>query len=102
MISLKVDPKFDKNHKMLCQAAASMLSSAACVTLCAAAQTNLTWLDLSFNKISMIEGLDKLTKMQDLSLFNNKISQIEGLDNLTDLNVLSLGESSSRSAMPSQ
>ena len=31
------------------------------------------WLDLSFNNISKIEGLDKLTKLTDLSLFNNLI-----------------------------
>lgn len=29
---------------------------------------NLTWLDLSFNLISKIENLDKLTKLTDLSL----------------------------------
>lgn len=55
-------------------------------------QTNLTWLDLSFNKICKIEGLDTLTKLMDLSLFNNQISTIENLDNLVHLNVLSLGK----------
>jgi hypothetical protein len=57
-----------------------------------AVQTNLTWLDLSFNKIQAIEGLSTLTRLQDLSLFSNAITTIEGLDNLPDLNVLSLGE----------
>jgi Leucine-rich repeat (LRR) protein len=56
------------------------------------AQTNLTWLDLSFNKIQAIEGLSTLTCLQDLSLFSNAIAAIEGLDNLPNLNVLSLGE----------
>ncbi len=55
-------------------------------------QTNLTWLDLSFNKIAKIEGLETLTKLSDLSLYNNAISVIEGLETLTELNVLSLGE----------
>lgn len=55
-------------------------------------QTNLTWLDLSFNKIQAIEGLSTLTRLQDLSLFSNAITTIEGLDNLPNLNVLSLGE----------
>lgn len=55
-------------------------------------QTNLTWLDLSFNKIPKIEGLDTLTKLVDLSLFNNEIQEIENLDKLTQLNVLSIGE----------
>jgi Leucine-rich repeat (LRR) protein len=56
------------------------------------AQTNLTWLDLSFNKIQAIEGLSTLTRLQDLSLFSNAITAIEGLDNLPNLNVFSLGE----------
>lgn len=43
-------------------------------------QTNLTWLDLSFNKISKIEGLDTLTKLIDISLFSNQIETIENLD----------------------
>ena len=34
--------------------------------------TNLEWLDLSFNNISRIEGLDSLLKLTDLSLFNNR------------------------------
>lgn len=55
-------------------------------------QTNLTWLDLSFNNISKIEGLETLTQLRDLSLFNNNICVIENLDTLTDLQVLSLGE----------
>lgn len=55
-------------------------------------QTNLTWLDLSFNQINAIEGLEQLTKLQDLSLFNNQISSLQGLDTLQNLNVLSIGE----------
>lgn len=55
-------------------------------------QTNLTWLDLSFNKLTKIEGLDTLVKLVDLSLFNNQVAEIENLDKLTELNVLSLGE----------
>lgn len=55
-------------------------------------QTNLTWLDLSFNKITKIEGLETLTKLTDLSLYNNQISEIENLDTLVNLNALSLGE----------
>jgi Leucine-rich repeat (LRR) protein len=34
---------------------------------------NLEWLDLSFNLISKIEGLENLTKLTDLSLYNNRI-----------------------------
>lgn len=54
-------------------------------------QVNLKWLDLSFNHITKIVGLDKLGKLVDLSLFNNQITEIDNLDKLVDLNVLSLG-----------
>jgi Leucine-rich repeat (LRR) protein len=56
-------------------------------------QVRLTWLDLSFNQITQIEGLDTLTALQDLSLFNNRITSISGLDSMAALNVLSIGES---------
>ena len=49
----------------------------------------MKWLDLSFNRITKIEGLDKLVKLEDLSLADNHISIIEGLENLTELNVFS-------------
>jgi hypothetical protein len=62
-------------------------------------QTNLTWLDLSFNKITKIEGLDTLEKLVDLSLFNNQLAVIENLDALKDLNVLSLGADLVRSCL---
>ncbi len=38
--------------------------------------------DLSFNNITVIEGLETLTKLADLTLFHNKISEIKGLDSL--------------------
>ena len=41
--------------------------------------------------ITKIEGLDSLTKLQDLTLFSNKIEHVSGLENLPELNVLSLG-----------
>ena len=34
----------------------------------------MQWLDLSFNQISKIEGLDSLTQLTDLSLFSNRIT----------------------------
>ena len=52
---------------------------------------NLEWLDLSFNLITKIEGLDKCTKLTDLSLFKNRIQTLTGLEHLTQLNVLSVG-----------
>lgn len=32
---------------------------------------NLKWLDLSFNAIKQIDGLDTLVNLTDLSLYNN-------------------------------
>ena len=54
-------------------------------------KSGAVFVDLSFNNIEMIEGLDKLTKLQDLTLYNNRISRIENMDMLTELHVLSLG-----------
>lgn len=54
-------------------------------------QVNLTWLDLSFNNISKLEGLSKLTKLTDLSLFSNKLERIENVQTLQELIVLSVG-----------
>ena len=47
--------------------------------------------DLSFNNIEVIEGLDTLTQLQDLTLYNNRISRIENMDALHNLQVFSIG-----------
>ena len=52
----------------------------------------MIWLDLSFNQIDVIEGLDALEKLEDLSLYNNNIKLLSGLENLPKLNVLSVGK----------
>lgn len=39
----------------------------------------------------MIEGLDKLTQLEDLTLFNNRIQRLENMDILTKLHVFSIG-----------
>lgn len=49
------------------------------------------YLDLSFNNITVIEGLNELVNLTDLSLFNNRISKIENMDELTKLTVFSIG-----------
>jgi hypothetical protein len=54
-------------------------------------QTNLTWLDLSFNKIQKIEGLSTLKQLTDLSLQDNMVSELEGLEELTKLQCFSIG-----------
>ena len=53
---------------------------------------NLKWLDLSFNSIEVIEGLDRCSKITDLSLYSNHIKTLSGLESLHDLNVLSVGK----------
>ena len=50
--------------------------------------------DLSFNNIEVIEGLDKLTKLKDLTLYNNRISKLENMESLTQLHVFSIGNNS--------
>lgn len=52
--------------------------------------------DLSFNNIEVIEGLDNLVKLQDLSLYNNRISKIENLDTLQELQIFSIGNNNIR------
>jgi Leucine-rich repeat (LRR) protein len=52
----------------------------------------LEWLDLSFNNIKMIQGLEKLVNLTDLSLYSNQIKELSGLDNLCKLNVFSFGK----------
>lgn len=55
------------------------------------ALTALVPLDLSFNNIETIEGLDTLANLEDLSLSSNRIAKIDSLDALVKLQVLSLG-----------
>lgn len=47
--------------------------------------------DLSFNNIEVIEGLDRLTQLTDLTLFSNRITRIENMDTLKELQVVSFG-----------
>ena len=47
--------------------------------------------DLSFNNIEVIEGMDKLTKLEDLTLFNNRIQRLENMDSFSELHVFSIG-----------
>jgi Leucine-rich repeat (LRR) protein len=51
---------------------------------------SLQYLDLEFNQISKIEGLENLTGLKWLSFYGNQISKIEGLDNLISLQELNL------------
>lgn len=48
-------------------------------------------LDISFNLLRNIEGVDKLTRLKKLFLVNNKISKIENISTLHQLQMLELG-----------
>ena len=51
---------------------------------------DLTYLNMTNNQISKIEGLDNKSSLYSLNLTSNRIEKIEGLDNLTNLVNLSL------------
>ena len=48
-------------------------------------------MSLAVNRISKLEGLEKMAKLKELILNSNKISKIENLDFLSELSVLELG-----------
>lgn len=48
-------------------------------------------LDVSFNILRKIEGLEQLTQMKKLFLLHNKISSIGNLEHLSCLEMLELG-----------
>jgi len=54
--------------------------------------TYIRSLDMCFNNIRIIKGLDTLVKLEKLYLINNKIKKIEKLDQLTCLTMLELGD----------
>ena len=53
-------------------------------------------LDLSFNRLQKLEGLEALTKLKQLYLVNNKIGHIENIGHLTQLQLLELGDNKIR------
>ncbi|GAA56145.1 leucine-rich repeat-containing protein 48 [Clonorchis sinensis] len=55
------------------------------------ASVRIIHLDLSFNNIQAITGLEKLVNLEDLSLYSNRIQRLENLDTLRKLEVLSIG-----------
>ncbi|VDQ14436.1 unnamed protein product [Trichobilharzia regenti] len=48
-------------------------------------------LDLSFNNIEKIEGLQNLVNLEDLTLYNNRITSLENMESLKKLQVFSVG-----------
>lgn len=48
-------------------------------------------LDMSFNVLRKVEGLEQLTRLKKLFLLHNKISSIANLEHLTGLEMLELG-----------
>lgn len=53
-------------------------------------------LDLAFNRITEIKGLDRLVNLKKVFLSANKISKIENLDALKNLELLELGDNKIR------
>ena len=49
-------------------------------------------LDVSFNNVKVIKGLDTIVRLEKFYLINNKIKKIENLDHLTCLTMLELGD----------
>jgi protein phosphatase 1 regulatory subunit 7 len=57
---------------------------------------NCRILDISFNRLKRIEGLQNLTKLKRLFLVNNKIGKIENVGHLRNLELLELGDNKIR------
>ena len=55
-------------------------------------------LDVSFNRLRDIKGLDQLHKLQKLFLCANKISRIENVGHLKNLTLLELGDNKIRAS----
>lgn len=49
-------------------------------------------LDISFNRVKEIEGLDNLHNLKKLFLSSNKITTIKNVNHLTNLTLLELGD----------
>ena len=52
--------------------------------------TTLSELNLSYNQISSINGIEELTQLRDLRLNHNKISDIEPISKLLNIKILGL------------
>ena len=52
--------------------------------------TQLTNLELTFNKLTSVKGLEKLTQLTDLHLQGNQLTDVKGLEKLNKLIILSL------------
>jgi Leucine-rich repeat (LRR) protein len=50
----------------------------------------VTNLRLSFNQLTDVKGLEKLTQLKTLELYRNKLTNVNGLENLTNLETLNL------------
>ena len=50
----------------------------------------VTWVNLNFNKLTDVKGLEKLTELETLHLAFNQLTDVKGLEKLTQLKVLYL------------
>ncbi|XP_030231369.1 dynein regulatory complex subunit 3 isoform X2 [Gadus morhua] len=70
---------------------AGQISKEEGISFNAVLQLRLEYKNLSFNNIEKIEGLETLTKLEDLTFYNNKISCIENMDTLNNLTFFAIG-----------
>ena len=52
--------------------------------------TQLTWLNLGVNKLTDVKDLEKLSQLEKLWLADNRLTDVKGLEKLTQLKVLYL------------
>ena len=51
---------------------------------------NVTVLNLDFNKLTSVKGLENFTQLQEPSLYDNQLTNVKGLEKLTQLEWLFL------------
>ena len=54
--------------------------------------TNLKGLDLGWNKLTSLKGIEKLTNLERLDLGRNELTSLKGIEKLTNLERLDLGD----------
>ena len=70
------------------------------IILTSASTVSTRVLDLCFNRIRKVEGLENLTNLKKLYLVQNKLTAIENIGHLTELRMLELGSNRIRVRLP--
>ena len=50
----------------------------------------LEWMSINGNKLTNVKGMEKLTKLEKLNLDGNKLTDVKGLEKLSQLRLLAL------------